>query len=206
MEMSATGTAKVDLDALMASFNERINLLRNLTLVRSGGSHVGELKSLDTALSTAEHHLRVIKAFMKREAESLAKVQVLVELSSQQTAKLQQICSNLPARLPGNEMHVEPAVASSTSNPQKANNSTAVPAKTAPPKEKRGKEPPPRWYVSVDELSSLSSYMRGRLTLEKLNTAIDEMATFATGNAKLLTAPRQKLGEEGWNRVLVRSS
>lgn len=111
MEMSATGTAKVDLDALMASFNERINLLRNLTLVRSGGSHVGELKSLDTALSTAEHHLRVIKAFMKREAESLAKVQVLVELSSQQTAKLQQICSNLPARLPGNEMHVEPAVA-----------------------------------------------------------------------------------------------
>lgn len=44
--------------------------------------------------------------------------------------------------------------------------------------------------------------MRGRLTLEKLNTAIDEMATFATGNAKLLSAPTQKLGKEGWNRVL----
>lgn len=39
------------------------------------------------------------------------------------------------------------------------------------------------------------SYMRGRLTLEKLNTAVDEMATFAAGNAKLLTAPRQKVCE-----------
>lgn len=47
-----------------------------IVATRAGGSHVGELKSLDTALSTAEHHLRVIKAFMKREAESLAKVQV----------------------------------------------------------------------------------------------------------------------------------
>lgn len=37
--------------------------------------------------------------------------------------------------------------------------------------------------------------MRGRLTLEKVNTAIDEMATFATGNAKLLSAPRQKACE-----------
>jgi hypothetical protein len=35
--------------------------------------------------------------------------------------------------------------------------------------------------------------MRGRLTLEKLNTAIDEMATFALTNARLLAAPRKKV-------------
>jgi hypothetical protein len=35
--------------------------------------------------------------------------------------------------------------------------------------------------------------MRGRLTLEKLNTAIDEMATFALANARLLAAPRKKV-------------
>lgn len=169
---------------------------------RSGGSHVTELADVDKALNTAEHHMRLIKAFMKREAESLTKVQVMDELFSQQTLKLQQICSNLPARLPGNDVHVELAVPSSTTNPQKNNNTTAAPTKAIAPKEKRSKEPSPRWYVSMDELASLSSYMRGRLTLEKLNTAVDEMATFATVNAKLLTAPRQKLGNDGWKRVL----
>ncbi|KAG0577204.1 hypothetical protein KC19_5G138900 [Ceratodon purpureus] len=197
-----TATAGADLDALMASFNSRIKEIGNLMLMRSGGSRVGELKDIDAALSTAEHHFRVIKDFVKRESESMAKAQVLAEMYSKQTAKLQLICSNLPARLPGNDVHVESAGPSSMSNPQKTNASTAVPVKTAAPREKKGKEPPPRWYVSMDELTSLSSYMRGRLTLDKLNTAVDEMATFATGNAKLLSAPRQKLGEKGWNRVL----
>ena len=34
--------------------------------------------------------------------------------------------------------------------------------------------------------------MRGRLTLDKINAAVDEMATFAAANARLLTAPKQK--------------
>lgn len=57
----------------------RIELTRMVIVclvMRSGGSHVSELLDVDKALSTAEHHLRLIKAFMKREAESLAKVQV----------------------------------------------------------------------------------------------------------------------------------
>lgn len=37
------------------------------------------------------------------------------------------------------------------------------------------------------------SYMRGRLTLEKINTAVDEMATFAEANARLLAASRKKV-------------
>ncbi|MCO5609897.1 hypothetical protein L7F22_064131 [Adiantum nelumboides] len=36
------------------------------------------------------------------------------------------------------------------------------------------------------------SYMRGRVTLEKINAAVDEMATFAKANARLLAAPRKK--------------
>ena len=37
-----------------------------------------------------------------------------------------------------------------------------------------------------------TSYMRGRLTLDKINAAVDEMAIFAGANARLLTAPKQK--------------
>ena len=37
------------------------------------------------------------------------------------------------------------------------------------------------------------SYMRGRLTLEKINAAVDEMASYAESNARLLVAPRKKV-------------
>ena len=43
---------------------------------RAGGSRVVELKEADAALGAAEHQLRVIKGFVKREAESMAKAQV----------------------------------------------------------------------------------------------------------------------------------
>jgi hypothetical protein len=36
-------------------------------------------------------------------------------------------------------------------------------------------------------------YMRGRLTLEKVNAAINDMATYAEANAHLITAPKKKV-------------
>lgn len=42
-----------------------------------------------------------------------------------------------------------------------------------------------------------NSYMRGRLTLDKVNAAVDEMAGFADLNARLLAAPRNKV-LNGW--------
>lgn len=36
-------------------------------------------------------------------------------------------------------------------------------------------------------------YMRGRLTLDKINAAIHDMAAYAEANAQLMTAPRKKV-------------
>ena len=44
-------------------------------------------------------------------------------------------------------------------------------------------------YTMID---LFTSYMRERFTLDKINAAVDEMTTFATANARLLTAPKQK--------------
>lgn len=44
-------------------------------------------------------------------------------------------------------------------------------------------------------LSAPYSYMRGRLTLDKVNTAIDEMAMFAETNARLLGTQRKKVSD-----------
>lgn len=46
-------------------------------------------------------------------------------------------------------------------------------------------------------------YMRGRLTLEKVNAAIGEIATYAEANAQLISAPRKKLAENMWEKALV---
>ncbi|KAK9816900.1 hypothetical protein WJX72_006936 [[Myrmecia] bisecta] len=48
----------------------------------------------------------------------------------------------------------------------------------------------PRRYITQDELASLSSYMRQRLTLEKVNAAVDEAAAHAEAMAKLLAGVR----------------
>ncbi|CDY48368.1 BnaC04g22070D [Brassica napus] len=62
--------------------------------------------------------------------------------------------------------------------------------------EKKGRGPrgsPPLWYTTVEELSSLSSYMRRSLTLEKVNAAINDMASYAEANAHPISAPKQKV-------------
>ncbi|VAH45734.1 unnamed protein product [Triticum turgidum subsp. durum] len=47
-----------------------------------------------------------------------------------------------------------------------------------------------------------SLYMRGRLTLEKVNISINEVATYADANAHLVACPKKKLSEDTWEKAL----
>ncbi|KAI3811304.1 hypothetical protein L1987_21025 [Smallanthus sonchifolius] len=58
--------------------------------------------------------------------------------------------------------------------------------------EKKGRGSPPLWYISANELDFLSAYMRGRLTLDKINATISVMVAYAEANAHLMTASRKK--------------
>ncbi|KAJ6833447.1 spindle and kinetochore-associated protein 1-like protein isoform X4 [Iris pallida] len=40
--------------------------------------------------------------------------------------------------------------------------------------------------------------MRGRLTLDKINIAINEIAMHADSNFQLITVPKKKLAEDSW--------
>jgi len=48
-----------------------------------------------------------------------------------------------------------------------------------------------RRYITQDEFDSVSSYMKGRLTADKVNAALDELAGFAEQNAVLVLAARK---------------
>ncbi|PKI79058.1 hypothetical protein CRG98_000539 [Punica granatum] len=69
-------------------------------------------------------------------------------------------------------------------------------------KEKKGRASPPLWYITSDELDTLSSYMRGRLTVDRVNAAINDMAAYAEANAQLIYAPKKKVGENHWEKAL----
>ncbi|XP_040362677.1 spindle and kinetochore-associated protein 1 homolog [Rosa chinensis] len=45
-------------------------------------------------------------------------------------------------------------------------------------------------------------YMRGRLTLEKVNTAINDMATYAEANYQLIAAPKKNVAGDRWEKAL----
>ncbi|KAK9909740.1 hypothetical protein WJX75_006779 [Coccomyxa subellipsoidea] len=57
---------------------------------------------------------------------------------------------------------------------------------------KKKRAPAPRRYVTNDELSSLSAYMTARLSLEKVNAAVDDAATMAEGMAQMLATARAR--------------
>ncbi|PRQ57518.1 putative spindle and kinetochore-associated protein [Rosa chinensis] len=46
-------------------------------------------------------------------------------------------------------------------------------------------------------------YMRGRLTLEKVNTAINDMATYAEANYQLIAAPKKNVAGDRLEKALV---
>eukprot|EP00249_Psilotum_nudum_P001454 c13921_g1_i1 orf=355-987(-) len=142
-----------------------------------------------------QQQLEAVKAYLRAEAETVHRAKALIVLSSQQEQKLQRISVNFPSQLPSSGVDKE----------FDSMNNDNLSLKAADPtisKEKRRRSPPPRWYITVDELDSLSSYMRGRLTLDKINAAVDEMAMYADANARLIAAPRKKLGEDLLERVL----
>ncbi|KAI4338804.1 hypothetical protein MLD38_023817 [Melastoma candidum] len=68
--------------------------------------------------------------------------------------------------------------------------------------EKKGRASSPLWYITVDELESLSSYMRGRLTLDKVNAAINGMASYADAKSQLVLCPKKKVDESQWEKAL----
>ncbi|BBN12761.1 spindle and kinetochore-associated protein 1 [Marchantia polymorpha subsp. ruderalis] len=197
----------VSLDQLMGSFNHRIAELQQLMLTRGvqTSNYTADLGSLDVTVRALEQQLLKIKAHLKNDAEALSQAQTLIELSSQQQKKLQQIYSRLPSHLPGvDPVNMEVPYTSFHPPALENGNGSIPPSSTGTPanKEKKKVGPPPKWYLTSEEFASLSSYMRGRLTLDKVNGAIDEMAGFAEANAKLLRTKRQKLGDDIVERVL----
>nr|VDC63106.1 unnamed protein product [Brassica rapa] len=141
---------------------------------------------------------------------SMKRTRKLIEASLKQQGKLQKMSVYAPSHFPDKTTMLNSDINRCLlqENVKKHEQSSALRSLRSEeeaavlPKERKGRGSPPLWYITVDELNSLSSYMRGRLTLEKVNAAINDMASYAEANAHLISAPKQKLAENLWEKAL----
>ncbi|XP_074280007.1 SKA complex subunit 1 homolog [Silene latifolia] len=201
--------AGASLESLMLSFNTRISQLQELIIARNmyPASSIADLSAVDAAVKVMELQVQSIKARLREETLAIPKAKRLIEASLKQQKKLQEMSVHVPS----NFAYTISSSGSDANDNLKAGHSRddlgfgSMKIEEEPialPKEKKGRGPPPLWYITADELGSLSSYMRGRLTLEKVNAAISDMATYAEANAHLITSAKKKLPESMWERAL----
>lgn len=110
---------------------------------------------------------------------------------------------------PGRAPHSERARAPLSEAPTSANVSaghapapppsrpgTSPSSSEQPPKAKKAVSVPPIAYLTTDELNSAPAYMRSRLSLEKMNSAVDEVYEVFTHKYEVLRAPTRSLSAE----------
>ncbi len=166
------------------------------------------MAGIETEVTALETTLHKVKAYLKREAEALPQMHVVLEACAQQQQYMVHIAGHLPAYLPS---IASPPEAQDAGHPlgatppihvlQERQHNPRQPTTLAAAKsQKRGGAGPaagappasaPRRFVSQEELDSLSSYMRGRTTLDKVNAALEELAQRAEATAALVTAARR---------------
>ncbi|KAL5571909.1 hypothetical protein UlMin_021506 [Ulmus minor] len=197
------------LDSMVSAFNSRIAELQELVIARNmyPASSVTDLSSVDAALKAMELQVQTIKERLREETLAIPKAKKLIDASLKQQKKLQSMSVYAPSHITErfSTLNLESSKSLLPEN-SKQNACSGIlkleEEPVPPPKEKKGRSSPPLWFITDHELDSLSSYMKGRLTLEKVNAAINDMATYAETNAHLIAAPKKKLAENQFEKAL----
>ncbi|XP_051121382.1 spindle and kinetochore-associated protein 1 homolog [Andrographis paniculata] len=198
--------AGASLDALVSSFNTRIAELQQFVIARNmyPASGITDLSAIDAALNGMEVQVQNIKNRLRDETRAIPKAKKLIEAALQQQKKLETLSSSVPSFVPQRIINLNQDIGNCVQREEHKQIIGLEPLKVEEPqrKEKKGRASPPMWYVSEDELNSVPAYMKQRLTLDKVNAAIGDMATYAEANAQLIAAPRKKLSENNLDKAL----
>ena len=154
--------------------------------------YLEEWKAVETSVAALEGQLKQVRSWLEEEEEMQRhNLHQALENAIRQQTHLQEAMERVPQYVP------TVARSSSTSGEIAPNNTTATKKRgtgiigkaTAIDPSKISKSD--RKFVSQDEFDSVSSYMRGRLSVDKVNAALDELANHADANAVLVTAARK---------------
>ncbi|KAL6639260.1 hypothetical protein ACP70R_022990 [Stipagrostis hirtigluma subsp. patula] len=213
MDAADGSRAASPLDAAAAAFKSRVAELQDLVLARNmfPATASPDLAAVDASVTAMEAQVQTIRRRLQEELDAIPKAKKLVERSVKQQEKLQHMLANLPSGmredvcatpLEHNSSRMQSECFSFSSAALEVVEYDSKIKEESVVAPKKGRAPAPRWYISTQELDSLSSYMRGRLTLEKVNIAINEVASYADANAHLVAGPKKKLSEDAWEKAL----
>jgi len=187
-----------------------IRELRGLILLRTPDSlepWQDTLNELGLKALEVEKKIALLKAQVAKEMQVVELAKQLKEQTELQQAEISYIQSHLPTRLPGKaivdlegappthkgieEPTAPSSLQSSTSSSSLAPNKEDV--KKPEAKKAAAALVPTIQYVTVNEFESTPKYMKGRLTLDKLNAGIDEMQKLLQAKYKILSMAPAKL-------------
>lgn len=195
MDNRAATAAPDALASLTSAFSDQIALLQQAAALRCAdlAPHASDLSELEASVQALEDSLQQIQTAVACERAQLPKARALAEAFRQQTEELQFMAEHLPPHLPAaTAAPAHPAAQPDKENerPQPAVQPPAQPGSAPAAAAKRARPPAPRRYITVQELDSVPSYMRSRLTLEKVNAAVGDVAALSEANAKLVAAAK----------------
>ncbi|CAA2954215.1 spindle and kinetochore-associated 1 homolog [Olea europaea subsp. europaea] len=203
MDVKQAGSS---LDSLISSFNTRISELQQFVIARNmyPASSVSDLSEIDSAVKGMEIQVQKIRDRLREETQAIPKAKKLIEAALGQQKRLKSMSACVPSCLP----EIATGVIQDTSKrvqpgtPKRDLVTESLNHEEPAPREKKGRASPPMWYITSNELNALPSYMKQRLTLDKVNAAINDMATYAEANAQIIVAPRKKLAENMLDKAL----
>ncbi|KAI3931450.1 hypothetical protein MKX01_040367 [Papaver californicum] len=175
MDLKQAGSS---LDSLISSFNTRIIEIQELVIGRNimyAATGISDLSAVDTAVKAMEFQMETIKNRLREEAQAIPKSKKLIDMSLPQQNKLEHMFSHIPSKLPQSLMIP-------TSNPNRYKLPSYCKLKFW---EKKGRGSAPLWYITAED------YMKGRLTLDKVNATINDMDAYAETRDQLISTPKK---------------
>mmetsp|Transcript_22574 Transcript_22574/g.62670 ORF Transcript_22574/g.62670 Transcript_22574/m.62670 type:complete len:347 (+) Transcript_22574:252-1292(+) len=194
------------LQQLVAAFNSRAAELGALAALkvddRTRIIYAEDIASLEATVSALESTLKSVQEVVAKERAALPRAQMLMQAAHEQKKAVQHMEENLPSYL------LDQAAGRTGSDTKKLNQPGGAAAHaenaagTVTGREAQQSALATRRFITQAELDSVSSYMRGRLTLEKVNEALEELCGHADRVAKVTSS--QKSGSARQNSVLAK--
>jgi len=143
-----------------------------------------------------ETALDKLQAHVEKEKTLLEQGEAMKDIATKFRERLEHVAANLPSHLPGVE---KKAKRGSEDTEAAAKENIQKPRKTRRAKEvssaDNGSEFPKLAYLTVEEFEEIPKYIKGRISYDQVNNAVDEIHKVVAAKYKILRLPRSAMGE-----------
>eukprot|EP01025_Chloroclados_australasicus_P021881 TRINITY_DN22820_c0_g2_i1.p2 TRINITY_DN22820_c0_g2~~TRINITY_DN22820_c0_g2_i1.p2 ORF type:complete len:295 (-),score=46.66 TRINITY_DN22820_c0_g2_i1:355-1239(-) len=203
-------TPESSFEELVNAFTARIHEVQELILLRSSDgtnpNHQQELREIDARLHAVYRDIKKIRQHVTNERAALPGLRACLAQAKQENQLLRHMLENLPQHMPKNEFPTQFSDITNVENQidfmnvlsqEQQQQMQFLSQQQVASQQLQGqggsgqggsggKRQPPKVYVTVEEFDGVASYMKGRITRDKVNMAIDDLAEFAVDNQKLM--------------------